>query len=254
VINGNVAVAVAGPDAVLMPGEGSERELVEAAMAATVGELATGVAHEISNPLCAMLGLVELLLDETEPGTQTHRRLVMARESGAEIREILRALSDFAHVRNDELATTTLDQAARGAIDLVHRTSASKAVEIVERFSPEPILVVGNPCQLRQVFVSLIANAGQAMTRGGTITVEVSRAGRWATASVADTGPGIPPEVLPRIFEPFFTTRAGVGGTGLGLAASLAIARGHAGDLSVESSPSGGARFMLMLPALEHRP
>lgn len=253
-ISGNVAIAVADPAAVPMVGAGSDRELVEAALAVTVGELASGVAHEVSNPLFAILGLVELLLGETEPGTQTYSRLAMIRQSGAEIREILRALSEFGCDREGPPETTPLEQAARSAIELVRHTTVRKEVEIVERFLTEPVLVEGNSTRLRQVFVSLITNAQQAMAGSGSITMEVSRAGGWATATVADTGPGIAPGVLPHVFEPFFTTRAGEGGTGLGLAAALAIARSHGGELSVESPPSGGARVTLRLPALDGRP
>jgi signal transduction histidine kinase len=252
VISGNVAVASPVP-APLRRGA-TDRQLVEAAMTATVGELASGVAHEVNNPLFAILGLVELLLGEAEPGTQVHSRLAMIRESGAQIRDVLRALSEFAHDREDGPAATRLERSARSAVELVRRTTAHKDVEIVERFLAEPVLVDGSPSRLRQVFVSLIANAQQAMARGGMITVEVSRAGRSAVATVADTGPGIAPDVLPHIFEPFFTTRGGKGGTGLGLAAALAIARSHGGELSVESALGTGTRFTLRLPLSQSCP
>jgi signal transduction histidine kinase len=248
-VGGSVAAAVPEPDAGTGTGEAYERALVDAAMVATVGELATGVAHELSNPLFAILGLAELLLAEAEPGTQAHRRLEMIRDSGGEIREILRAVSDFAHDRDDELQIVALDQVIRSAIELVRRTSTANDVEFVERFLAGPVLVEGSPTRLKQVFVSLIANAQQAMAGRGTVTIEVARTGRWATASVADTGPGIAPHILPQVFEPFFTTRKGKGGTGLGLAAGRAVAREHAGELSAESLESGGARFTLRLPA-----
>jgi signal transduction histidine kinase len=109
------------------------------------------------------------------------------------------------------------------------------------------VLVEGSPALLGQIFLSLLANAEQAMPSGGTVTVDIERDAGWAVARVSDTGPGISPELRTRIFEPFWTTK---GGTGLGLAPSLEIARAHGGDLIALSTPGVGATFVVRLPAV----
>jgi signal transduction histidine kinase len=249
----NVALALASESAPIPHDGAFEQELVAAARAVAVGELAAGVAHEISNPLFAILGLAELVMADTAAGSETHKRLSMVRESAVEIQQILHAFSELAGAGEDRFATTALEEAGRDAVALFRRTSASKKLQIVERYPAGRALVEGSTTRLRQVFLGLITNADQAMDGNGTVTLEVARGGAWFTGSVTDTGPGIDPEVAPYVFTPFFTTRAGTGGTGLGLAAARLIARQHGGDLSVESRPGHGARFTLRVPALEAR-
>ncbi len=226
-----------------------EQQLLVSGKLATIGELAAGVAHEINNPLFAILGLVEFLLKETEPGTKTHHRLELVQETGLEIKAIVRALLDFARERSDEQAVVSLREVLAQTVELLRRTSAAKQVEIVERYCAEETLVHASASQLKQVLVNLVANAQQAMPGGGTVEIELARDGNWVQASVRDNGPGIPEDFLPRIFEPFFTTKRSVGGTGLGLPVSLGIAQMHGGELLARSTPGEGATFVLRLPA-----
>ena len=229
-----------------------EQRLIQSGKLASIGELAAGVAHEINNPLFAVLGLVEFLLLDAEEGTKSHERLELIQDTALEIKEIVRALLDFARERSDERAVISLTDVAAQTVELMRRTSAAKQVEIVERFAEADIPVDASANQLKQIFVNLISNAKQAMKDGGgTITVEVGRDGEVAWAEVRDTGPGIPADVVGRIFEPFFTTRRDVGGTGLGLSVSFGIAQAHGGSLVVDSSPGEGTAFRLRLPIAE---
>jgi signal transduction histidine kinase len=225
-----------------------ERELVQSGKLATLGELAAGVAHEVNNPLFAILALVEFLLNEEEPGTKRYERLELIQRTGLEIREIVRALIDFAREPTDEQSRVALEEVAAQTVALVRRTSAAKSVELIELYPDAPLVVHASPNQLKQVFLNLIGNAQQAMPDGGTVSIEVVRDEDWAVARVVDTGPGIAPEVLPRVFEPFFTTKRAIGGTGLGLPVSLGIAQMHGGDLTLDSSPGDGAVLTLRLP------
>jgi two-component system NtrC family sensor kinase len=231
-----------------------EQQLIQSGKLASIGELAAGVAHEINNPLFAILGFVEFLLLDAEPGTKTHERLELIQGTALEIKDIVRALLDFARERSDERAVISLTEVAAQTVELMRRTSAAKQIEIVEHCTDTSVPVEASANQLKQIFVNLISNAKAALKEtGGTITVEVGRDGCGAWAEVRDTGPGIPADVLDRVFEPFFTTRRDLGGTGLGLSVSLGIAQAHGGGLTVESEPGDGACFRLRLPLAEER-
>jgi PAS domain S-box-containing protein len=226
-----------------------EQQLIQSGKLASIGELAAGVAHEINNPLFAILGLTEFLLEDSEPGSKARERLGIIRSTGLEIRDIVRSLLDFARERSDELVAVSLAEVARQTVELFRKTSAANHIEIVEAYADEPMLVEASPNQLKQIFVNLLSNARQALAGGGEVTIAVQHEGAHVVARVSDTGPGIPEEALARIFEPFYTTKRDLGGTGLGLSVSLRIAQAHGGALTVRSEPGEGTCFVLSLPA-----
>jgi signal transduction histidine kinase len=223
----------------------SPEELARIGKLVALGELTPGVAHELNNPLFAILGLVDFLLAEAEPGSRAHRRLTVVHETAWEMREIVRALIDFAREPGEGSAPFDLAESVRATLALVRRTTSAKDVELVERLSAEPLTVRGSRNQIRQCLLHLLANAGTALPRGGTVTVELTGGAGWATLALSDSGPGIPDELRTEVFEPFFTTRKG--GSGLGLAACRAIAESHGGTLKLGPS-GGGAVFVLRLP------
>jgi signal transduction histidine kinase len=228
-----------------------DQQLVQSGKLTAIGELAAGVAHEINNPLFAILGLTEFLLKESEDGSRARHRLELIRETGLEIKEIVRALLDFAGENAEERHLVQIEDVVRSTVDLVRRTNAHKGVELVDRYDAADAVVLASQNQLKQIVLNLIANARQAMPLGGTVHVEVSRLGTHALVTVADDGPGIDPALLSRIFEPFFTTKRDLGGTGLGLSVSLGIAESHGGTLIASSEPGVGARFTVRLPLAE---
>ncbi|MGZ4340186.1 MAG: two-component system sensor histidine kinase NtrB [Gaiellaceae bacterium] len=225
-----------------------DQQLVQSGKLAAIGELAAGVAHEINNPLFAILGLTEFLLKESDEGSRARQRLELIQQTGLEIKEIVRALLDFARENAEERHVIPLEDVVHSTVDLVRRTNAHKGVELADTYAAPDALVNASPNQLKQIFLNLIANARQAMPLGGTVRVEVRRAGDHVIASVSDDGPGIEPAVLERIFEPFFTTKRQSGGTGLGLSVSLGIAESHGGSLTASSQVGKGAAFTLRLP------
>ena len=228
-----------------------DQQLVQSGKLTAIGELAAGVAHEINNPLFAILGLTEFLLKESEAGSRARRRLELIQDTGLEIKEIVRALLDFARENAEERHVVKIEDVVRSTVDLVRRTNAHKGVELVDSYDAADALVLASPNQLKQIVLNLIANARQAMPFGGTVHVEVTCLGNHALVTVADDGPGIEPALLSRIFEPFFTTKRDVGGTGLGLSVSLGIAESHGGTLVASSELGAGARFTLRLPLAE---
>jgi signal transduction histidine kinase len=229
-----------------------EREAVlEAGRLTALGELVRGFAHEINNPLFGILGLVELLLADIEAGSKAHERLTLVQQSGLEIKRITHALLGFAKPEPDVSVLVALQEVTEKAVELVRCTSAGKSVELHEDYPDEPLLVYGSSARLGQVFLSLLINSQQAIPEGGTVTVRLERDGEWALATVTDTGSGIDPGARTDMFEPFATNKEG--GTGLGLAASLEIARAHGGDLIALTSVASGASFVLRLPVAEAR-
>jgi two-component system NtrC family sensor kinase len=228
----------------------AEREaLLEAGRLSTLGELVRGFAHEINNPLFGMLGLVELLLGEVEHGTKAHERLQLVQQSGLEIKRITHALLDFARAESGPDELVSLHKVAEDTVELLRCTSAGKTIELRERYCAEPLDVVGSSARLSQAFLGLLVNAQQAVRSSGVVTLQLERDGDWAVARFTDSGEGIEPAARAHLFDPFTTTKPG--GTGLGLAASLEIARAHGGDLIALSAVAAGASFVLRLPIAE---
>lgn len=228
-----------------------EQQLVQNGRLAAVGELAAGVAHEVNNPLFAILGLTEFLAQDAAPGSKAAERLELIRRSGEEIREIVRALLDFARENPEERRTVALADVVRQSVALVRRTTAHKGIELVPSYHSDA-LVRASSNQLKQVFLSLIANSRQAMGSEGVIRIDVRRDGGDAVAVVSDDGPGVASDVAHRIFDPFFSTKGAGSAAGLGLSVSLGIAQAHGGSLTLSDRPGPGATFVLRLPlALE---
>jgi two-component system, NtrC family, sensor kinase len=225
-----------------------EQQFLQTGKLAAIGELAAGVAHEINNPLFAILGLVEFLLRDADEGTKSHERLALVQETALEIKEIVRALLDFAREGSDEQLLVPLRDVTAQTLELVRRTHAAKDVELVERYADEPLRVRASPNQLKQVILNIVTNARQAMPTGGTLTVGLERDGDTGVISVSDTGGGIDAAALTRIFEPFYTTKRTIGGTGLGLSVSLGIIEAHGGTIAAESEPGRGTVFRVRLP------
>jgi len=209
-----------------------EREaLLEAGRLSALGELARGLAHEVNNPLFGMLGLVELLLADLEPGSPEHDRLLLVRQSGLEIRQITHALLRFARAEPGDATTVSLHRVVEEAVELVRVTNADKSFELREEYCREPLYVHGDPARLGQVVLSLLVSAKQA--EGGAATVRLERDGDWAVASFTDTGSAAKPD------------------TSLAVAASFEIARAHGGELSVAPTVGAGTTFVLKLPLAE---
>ena len=228
-----------------------DHRLVESGRLATIGELASGVAHEINNPLFAILALSEFLEKELEVGSRAHQRVRLIRETGFEIKEIVRGLLDFARENPQEQHLLSVTTVVNQTVDLVRRTNAHKGVTIENTADASDSLVRANPNQLKQLILNLLMNARQAMPDGGTVRVDVRHTPAEAVVTVSDEGRGIEPAIASRIFEPFFTTRRDQGGSGLGLAISHGIARAHGGTLTLAASGARGTVFVLRLPLAE---
>jgi signal transduction histidine kinase len=232
------------PDHSRLPGAEADA-LLEAGRLATLGELVRDCAHEIANPLFAILALSELLLQEAEPGTKAHERLGLVHESANGIKAVVDGMHGFARASGAQPADVALQEIAAAAVALMRTMVAARDVAIVERYADRPALVHADAARLRLLLVNLLLNAFRGLPAGGTVAVEVFCEGSDAVAAVCDDGAGFAPGEAEAAFELFHTTR---GGSGLGLTVARRIAEGHGGTLAVEPPGASGSRVVLRLP------
>jgi PAS domain S-box-containing protein len=228
-------------------------QLVHAERLSAMGALIAGIAHEINNPLQTILGSAELLMDE-QP--QSHRELDLVRREAARAAQIVRNLLSFVRRTTPDRASMDLNVLVRSTVDLreYHLTRSNISLDV--SLHPEPLPVMVNREEIQQVVLNLVLNAEQVLEaqRGGTIAIRTFPRGGAVVVEVADSGPGIGPELRGRIFEPFFTTKEVGEGTGLGLSISHGIAQSHGGALELCEGRLSGACFELSLPAQFERP
>jgi signal transduction histidine kinase len=226
----------------------SQAQLVRAARLAAVGELAAGVAHELNNPLTAVLGFAELLLERAGTNGADRGRLEAILRRASQARDIVAKLLSFSQQMARYRRPLDLNQVVRESLSLIRLRLEARGVTVVEQYALDlPILLLDERCMTQVVF-NLANNALEAMPDGGTLTISTERQGQDAILRLADTGTGIAPEHLPRIFEPFFTTRPVGEGAGLGLAVSLGCVQDHGGWIEVESQLGQGSTFTVWLP------
>jgi two-component system, NtrC family, sensor kinase len=219
---------------------------------ATVGRLASGIAHEVGNPLGAIAGYVELARNRVAAGAPAAEVDDFLARMGAEtgrIDGIVRDLLAFARPAPPALAPTSVAAAVEGALRLARVQSRFRSVEVELAISPELPAVVADERRLGQVFLNLLLNAGDAMEGQGAVRIAAERAGDAVEVTVGDRGPGIAVEDRGRVFDPFFTTKEPGRGTGLGLAICHGILTSFGGAIAVGDRPGGGAELKLTFRA-----
>jgi PAS domain S-box-containing protein len=226
-----------------------------------IGTLAGGIAHDFNNILAAILGYVELALNDSRDNASLREKLEAIYNAGIRARDLVTQMLTFS--RKDAQTKTPIDLEAlvKDALKLL-RPAIPTTIEISKQLDAQGC-ILGDPSRINQVIMNLCTNAYQAMEAGGGILgiclsevelngtpdIPVTRpAGRYAKLTVSDTGVGIPGEHLDRIFDPYFTTKPQGKGTGLGLAVVHGIVKSHGGTVEVESRVGKGTRFDLYLP------
>jgi signal transduction histidine kinase len=230
-----------------------EQQVVQAARLAGVGELAASVAHELNNALGTVTLRLEGLLAKTPQNDPRRRPLEVVDQEVERMAALVSNLLEFTRAGRGQASTVDVCDEVTKTIELTDHHLARKGVRVAPEFAPGVPLIQADRQHLRQVLLNLFTNAADAMPGGGRLTVRVRPGelpdGRAGVAiEVADTGTGIPPDVLPRVTEPFFTTKEEGKGTGLGLAICKRIVEQHGGTLAIESKPGVGTVVRVALP------
>jgi C4-dicarboxylate-specific signal transduction histidine kinase len=220
---------------------------------ATMGRLAAGLAHEIGNPLGAVTGYAELARSRLPADAHPDLRdsIVRIAEASGRIDRILRELLEFARPAPARAGPVELAPVVASAVRLARVQSRLRRVEVAVELPPSLPAVLAEEHRLSQVLLNLLLNAGDAMEGAGRVRISAQIEPAAVVVDVADSGPGIAAEHLPRLFEPFFTTKAAGEGTGLGLATSHRIVQELGGALTAGGGPDGGAVFHIRLARAE---
>ena len=225
-----------------------EKQLLHADRLATIGQLAAGVAHELNEPLGAILGFAQLAQAAPDVPAPVATDLAKIVRACLHAREVVRKLRLFARQLPPDRVPVSLNDVVRDNLYFFAARCGSQSVELVQELSPDLPPIVADAGQLNQVLLNLAVNALQAMPGGGRLTLRTSVEGDQVALAVEDTGIGMSEGVLEQVFVPFFTTKDADHGTGLGLAVVHGIVSAHGGTITVESRPGHGSRFTVRLP------
>ena len=229
-----------------------QRQLVQTDKMAAIGTLAGGIAHEINNPLAAILAHVQLASVELEKEHACQDSLREIEESVLRCTKIVRDLLDFSRQNFDEqMQPILLNEVVQKTMNLIHVDARHSHIHIEQNLAEQLPLVFGHFHKLEQVVLNLVTNSMHAIREAGgtlSITTAPSSDGRHVVLMVTDTGYGIDEDVLNKIFDPFFTTKEQGEGTGLGLSISYNIIKEHDGMIEVESLKDKGSLFRVILP------
>ena len=233
-----------------------QEQLVQAGKLATLGELTTGVAHELNNPLNNIGLFVGNVIDRIHMGelsTESAREdLEKAMEQVRKATEIISHLRTFGRAAPVTFEAVDVDEVIERALSLMQEQLRLRAIDVDLDLYPDALIVQGNPIQLEQVFINLLTNARDALSEvpeeRKKIRIVSSLERDRIRIVFEDTGPGIPAEIAKRVFDPFFTTKEVGTGTGLGLSITYSIVKEHGGDISLSKTPGGGATFTVEVP------
>jgi two-component system NtrC family sensor kinase len=234
-----------------------QEQLIQSEKMSAIGQLVSGVAHELNNPLAGISAFAQLLLAEKRfpPDQRTAAETIYSEARRAS--RIVQNLLTFARQHKAEKGPAAMNQVLDDTLELRGYELRVRGIDVRREYDEALPDTMGDPHQLQQVFLNLITNAEQAMERAEgrhhRLTVRTRRAGDAIRIEVEDTGGGVPANLLERIFNPFFTTKPTGHGTGLGLSISLGIVREHEGRIWAENAPQGGARFVVELPVIAPR-
>ena len=230
-----------------------EAQLVQSEKLAAVGQLVSGVAHELNNPLTSIAGLSEFLLEQKELGKKDRGHLQVIQEQAERAGRIVRNLLTFARKGSSEQLPVDLNDVVRRTLQLMAYDLKLRDITVHRELSNVLPEVLGDRHGLQQVVLNLITNAAQAVAENPREKPRDITVATWYDTHVhlrvTDTGPGIPAHLVQSVFTPFFTTKEPGKGTGLGLSISYSIVQSHGGQITVESAPAqGGAALRVDFP------
>lgn len=248
-----------------------KQQLLASERLAGIGQLASGIAHELNNPMATIASCAEALLKRIQdPQSPFHGAedlrlyLRIIEEEVYRCKEILAGLSDLSGEGGGERRLIDLHALLEGILTLLGYQLRTREITLVREFHPGLPLLMGHEGELRQAILAILINALEAMEKGGTLTMRARGAGsgvrgaksspryprpvQWVQVEIEDTGRGIPHDLLPKIFEPFFSTKPPGKGTGLGLYLAEGFVKAHGGKIEVESVEGKGTVVRVHLP------
>jgi len=230
-----------------------QAQLIQKDKLAAVGQLVSGVAHELNNPLTSIAGLSEFLLERAPAGDPNREHLRVIHDQAERAGRIVRNLLTFARKGAPETSEVDLNDVAQRTGLLVAYEFRIRGIELEQRPHPAPVLAMADLYELQQVLLNLLTNAVQAvatMPAGAPrrVVIETGIDDSHGVLRVRDSGPGVPPALVPQLFTPFFTTKEPGEGTGLGLSISYGMVQSHGGSLTYAPAPGGGSEFTVTLP------
>lgn len=230
-----------------------EQQLIQSEKLAAIGQMVSGVAHELNNPLTAILGVSDLLRERiTDDASQ--RQLQLIHKQARKAAELVQGLLMFSRPSQHNSRHVHAAELINRAIELQKTESEARHISIEMNATPDLPPIEADPQHMTQVFVNLLANAQEAIASvrdHGRISVQIGLSNGQQEILVDDDGPGINSDIRAKIFDPFFTTHRTSGGSGLGLTICLVIVKEHGGTIEAQMSPAGGARFRILLPSVK---
>jgi two-component system NtrC family sensor kinase len=236
-----------------------QEQLLQSEKMSALGQLISGVAHELNNPMTGVLGFSQLLLSSSEVPEKAKQTLEKIYQEAERARKIVQNLLTFARQRKPEKRTVHINDILNRTIDFRAYEMKVSNIEVVRNFDPHLPTLWADEHQLQQVFMNIIMNAEQAMLEAhGKGRLEIHTHGdrkrKSIRITVSDDGPGISDQDLSKIFDPFFTTKPVGRGTGLGLSISFSIIEEHGGQIRAESKHGHGATFIVEFPVVQEAP
>ena len=226
-----------------------EEQLQISEKMASIGLLAAGVAHEVNTPLTGISSFTQMLLEGADPDDPKTKVLEKIERQTFRAAKIVNGLLNLARPgRSDASGPVDLNVVINDVLALLEHQLAAGSVKVRREMAEGAVMVHGVEFKLQQVFLNLFLNARDAMPKGGWLAIRTRVGAQEAVVEVADTGSGIPPDVISRIYDPFFTTKSSGQGTGLGLSVTYGVIQEHRGAIECDSDPERGTRFTLMLP------
>lgn len=228
----------------------TQQQLIQSEKLSAVGEFVAGVAHELNNPLAAVVGFSEMLKD-SEVDTKNRRYLDMVHKSAQRCQKIVQSLLSFARRHQPERKPVSVNSMVEAVLEMVNYQLRTSNVKVITQFDAASPVVLADAHQIQQVLLNLLNNARQAIDGNqseGQINIATEQVGECIRIIIQDNGPGITEENLLRIFDPFFTTKEVGQGTGLGLSLCYGIIKEHGGKITPSSSKGAGATFTIELP------
>ncbi len=235
-----------------------QEQLIQSEKMSAIGQLVSGVAHELNNPLAGIAAFAQLLLAEKRTSPEQRQSVETIYAESRRASRIVQNLLTFARQHEAEKGPTSIHQVVDDTLELRMYELRVRDITVHRDYDASIPETMADAHQLQQVFLNIFTNAEHAMEQvrrpSHLLTVRTRALGDTIRIEVEDTGPGIPAHLLERIFNPFFTTKPTGQGTGLGLSISLGIVREHEGRIWGENAPGGGARFVIVLPMIRPRP